>query len=80
LEAENLKAAGHLPGHGLVSALELPAAKVAKDMIAVSIGPGTRIAVIGAPLFQDTVGSAATTGSDRPRLRQSAYSETWLIV
>ena len=47
--------------------------QVAKDMIAVRIGPDIRMAVVGAPsYFKTPAGAEDAAGPDRPQLHQSA--------
>ncbi len=55
--------------------------QVAKDMIAVRIGPDTRMAVVGAPsYFAKRPPTKEATGPDRPQLHQSALANLWRAV
>ena len=55
--------------------------QVAKDMIAVRIGPDVRFAVVGAQvLFREATATQDAAGPGRPHLHQSAPSDPWRIV
>ena len=55
--------------------------QVAKDMIAVRIGPDMRIAVVAAPsYFENSVRTEEAAGTDRPQLHQFAPANSWRIV
>ena len=55
--------------------------QVAKDMIAVRIGPDMRMAVVGAPAyFAEAARTEEAAGPDRPQLHQSAPADPWRIV
>ncbi len=54
---------------------------VAKDMVAVRIGPDMRSAVVAAPsYFADAPKTEDTAGPDRPRLHQPAPADAWRPV
>ena len=55
--------------------------QVAKDMIAVRIGPDMRMAVVGAPVvFQEETSAEVAAGADRSQLHQLASAFAWRIV
>jgi len=55
--------------------------QVAKDMIAVRIGPDMRMAVVGAPsYFAKRSLPKKTAGLDRPQLHQFASANLWRVV
>jgi DNA-binding transcriptional LysR family regulator len=55
--------------------------QVAKDMIAVRIGPDMRMAVVGAPsYFAKRSPPKKPQGPNRPQLHQSAPANLWRVV
>jgi DNA-binding transcriptional LysR family regulator len=54
--------------------------QVAKDMIAVRIGPDVRMAVVGAPSYFRKRSEPQKPQADRPRLHKSASADTWWVV
>src|SRR5216117_3305245 len=54
--------------------------QVAKDMIAVRIGPDMRIGSRGAVVFRESVSTKETAGPDRAQLHQSSPADLWRLV
>ena len=54
--------------------------QVAKDMIAVRIGPDMRMAVVGAPRISKATRAEEAAGPDRTQLHQLAPADLWRVV